>query len=114
MLTQSPELDITMTTEGGATALMHTNIRAGHTCTHANSFTYIMGPTWEESGQTNSEVYLEMVDLTDGGTESPCASYLYIQAHSLYDLHNIVGMVSCMHILCVCVCVCVSVCVCEV
>ena len=111
MLTQSPELDITMTTEGGATVLMNTNIRAGHTCTHTIS-TY-MGPTWEGSGQPNSKVYLEMADLTDGGTESHWASYLYIQAHSLSDLHIIVSMVSCMHILCVCVCVCVF-CVCEV
>lgn len=81
---------------------------AGHTCTYtniSNISTYIMGPTWEGSDQPNSEVYLEMVDLTDGGTESHWASYLYIQALSLSDLHIIVGMVSCVHILCVCVCV---------
>jgi len=58
---------------------------------------------------------MEMTDLTDVGTESHWASYLYIQAHSLSDLHIIAGMVF-MHAYLVCVgvivCVCVYVCVC--
>jgi len=65
MLAQSPELDITMTTEGGATVL--TNIRAGHTCTHTNISTY-MGPTWEVSGQpSRCHINISVQSVPGGG-----------------------------------------------
>ena len=39
LLTQHPELDINLTTEGGVTLLMHTIIGAGEwTCAHSHTY----------------------------------------------------------------------------
>ena len=126
LLTQHPELDINLTTEGGVTLLMHTIIGAGewtytysYTCTPipdipvaivchllpvAGTGANPVGLHMEVCQMlVQSGVYLDTADLTYGRTAAHWATY-YHREDILTEL-IIAGV-------CVCVCVCVRVCAC--